>query len=77
MADFPSLKARKLLRVLMREPLNYRIVAQNGSHRKLESDGYPPVNFAWHDGRTVPPHAVKKLLVSRIGLSEEEALERI
>lgn len=73
MADFPSLKAKQLLRVLTRKPLSYRVVAQNGSHRKLESAGRPSVNFAWHDGATVPPSKVKKLLVTKIGLSEEEA----
>lgn len=73
MADFPSLKAKQLLRVLTRKPLNYRVVAQRGSHRKLESDGRPSVNFAWHDGATVAPSMVRKLLVTKIGLTEEEA----
>lgn len=73
MADFPSLKAKQLLRILMRKPLSYRVVAQTGSHRKLEAAGRPNVNFAWHDGATVPPSKVKKLLVTKIGLSEEEA----
>jgi predicted RNA binding protein YcfA (HicA-like mRNA interferase family) len=72
-ADFPSLKAPQLLRVLLRKPLSYRVVARSGSHRKLESDGRPTINFAWHDGATVPPRAVKSLLVSKIGLTEEEA----
>lgn len=71
--DFPSLKAKQLLRVLTREPLAYRIVAQKGSHRKLEAEGRPNVNFAWHDGATVGPSMVKKLLVTKIGLTEEEA----
>lgn len=71
--DFPSLKAKQLLRVLQRNPLSYEIVSQNGSHRKLESDGRPPINFAWHDRATVPPQAIKRLLVSKIGLTEEEA----
>lgn len=75
MADFPSLKAKKLLAVLQRSPLSYRVVRQKGSHRRLESDGRPPVNFAWHDSATVPPSQVKKLLVSKIGMTEEEAHE--
>jgi predicted RNA binding protein YcfA (HicA-like mRNA interferase family) len=71
--DFPSLKAKQLLRILKRKPLDYEVVAQNGSHRKLESEGRPTINFAWHDRATVPPRAVKSLLVSKIGLTEEEA----
>jgi predicted RNA binding protein YcfA (HicA-like mRNA interferase family) len=74
-ADFPSLKAKQLLRVLEREPLSYRVVTQRGSHRKLEADGRPKINFAWHDGATVAPSQVKKLLVTKIGLTEEEAHE--
>jgi predicted RNA binding protein YcfA (HicA-like mRNA interferase family) len=71
--DFPSLKAQQLLRILTRKPLGYSVVRQTGSHRKLEADGRPSINFAWHDSATVPPGAVRKLLVSNIGLTEEEA----
>lgn len=73
MDKFPSLKAKQLLAVLERAPLNYVVVAQRGSHRKLESPVYRNINFAWHDGATIPPGAVKKLLVAKVGLSEEEA----
>jgi hypothetical protein len=34
-AQFPSLKAKKLMRVLQAQPLGYEIVRQKGSHRKL------------------------------------------
>ncbi|HEV2771153.1 MAG TPA: hypothetical protein VGV40_13295 [Solirubrobacteraceae bacterium] len=34
MADFPSVKARALLKVLSRKPLGYRVVRQSGSHRR-------------------------------------------
>ncbi len=72
--DFPSLKSQQLLRVLMRKPLDYEIVRQNGSHRKLESsNGYPVLGFSFHDGVTVPGGAVKKILVKDIGLDENEA----
>lgn len=73
MDDFPSLKAKQLLRILARKPLGYSVVRQTGSHRKLEAEGRPPINFAWHDRATVPSGAVKSLLVSKIGLTEEEA----
>jgi predicted RNA binding protein YcfA (HicA-like mRNA interferase family) len=74
--DFPSLKARRFLSILQREPLSYEVVRQNGSHRKLESpNGYPAIGLSYHDRATVPPSVVRKYLVTLIGLSEEEALD--
>jgi predicted RNA binding protein YcfA (HicA-like mRNA interferase family) len=70
---FPSVKAPHLLAVLKRKPLNYRVVAQNGSHRRLESDGYPPLDFCWHDKQTLPGGLVRRILVKRVGLSEQQA----
>jgi len=70
---FPSLKAPRLLAVLMRKPLNYRIVSQHGSHRHLESDDYPPIDFCWHDKQTLPGALVRRILMKRIGLSEQQA----
>lgn len=60
----------------MREPLRYRVVRQAGSHRVLESArGFPRLGFTWHDGATLPPGMVRKVLVDRVGLSEREARE--
>lgn len=51
-------------------------VRQNGSHRKLESlNGYPPLGFSYHDGVTVGPGAVKRILVDDVGLGKQEALD--
>jgi predicted RNA binding protein YcfA (HicA-like mRNA interferase family) len=73
---FPSMKARQLLAVLARPPLRYRVVRQDGSHRRLRSAaGYPPLTFAWHDGATVAPGVVRKVLVQQVGLSVQEALQ--
>jgi predicted RNA binding protein YcfA (HicA-like mRNA interferase family) len=73
---FPSLKARKMLAILMREPLCYAITRQRGSHRKLESrNGYPPLGFSFHDRATIPPGLVRKILVHDVGLTEEQATE--
>jgi predicted RNA binding protein YcfA (HicA-like mRNA interferase family) len=72
--DFPSMKARRLLAILMREPLNYRIVRQTGSHRTLRAPGRPPVLFAFHD-RELLPREVRKVLVKQVGLAESEALD--
>jgi predicted RNA binding protein YcfA (HicA-like mRNA interferase family) len=75
--DFPSLKARRLLAILTREPLNYRVVRQTGSHRRLKAQDRPPITFAFHDSRTLRPWQVRDVLVSQVGLAETEALSLI
>jgi predicted RNA binding protein YcfA (HicA-like mRNA interferase family) len=75
MSDFPSMKARDLLAVLAREPLSYEIVRQRGSHRRLKARGRPPITFAFHDGATVAPGVVRKVLCRDVGLGEDEALK--
>lgn len=74
---FPTLKSRQALALLQREPLGYQIVRQNGSHRKLESDrpGAEPIGFSYHDKQTVPSGVLRKWLLDRAGLSQEEAKE--
>lgn len=75
---FPSLKAKKLMKVLQRKPLCYEVVSQEGSHCKLQSKtGYPPIDFVHHDKDEVPPGLVRQMLVKRVGLTEKEALELI
>jgi len=71
---FPSLKAKKLLRVLQAKPLSYRVVRQSGSHRKLQAPGRPVLSFAFHDNQTIRPSTVKDILCNQVGLPEEEAL---
>jgi predicted RNA binding protein YcfA (HicA-like mRNA interferase family) len=68
------MKARRLLAILTREPLNYRVVRQTGSHRTLRAPGRPRVIFAFHD-RELRPHEVRRVLVSQVGLAESEALD--
>jgi predicted RNA binding protein YcfA (HicA-like mRNA interferase family) len=68
------MKARRLLRVLCSEPLNYMVVRQSGSHRRLKADGYPAFTFAFHDGRTLAPREVRTVLVGYVGLAEDDAL---
>lgn len=75
MTRFPSLGAKQLLRVLQRSPLNYVIKRQSGSHRRLEAEGRQTLTFAYHDGVTVAPGAVRKVLVKDVGLTEQEALD--
>jgi len=71
------MKADQLLAVLLRSPLDYRIIRQSGSHRRLVSRSRPanPVTFAYHHGTTVDPMAVRDLLVNTVGLDEDEAVE--
>lgn len=72
---FPSLKSGRLLAVLQRKPLEYVVVHQAGSHRKLRSPhGFGDVMFSWHDGATIPPGAVRKILTKDVGLTEQDAL---
>jgi len=72
---FPALKAKRLLAVPMRRPLHYTVQRQSGSHRTLASSaGYPTLLFSFHDGVTIPPGAVRKILTKDTGLTEAEAL---
>lgn len=73
MSQFPTMKAKRLLAVLEREPLNYRVSRQSGSHRRMEAPGRPPLTFAFHDKATVPSGLVRKVLVRDVGLAEDEA----
>ena len=73
MSRFPAMKARRLLRVLECSPLGYRVARQSGSHRRMESDRYPPFTFAFHDKATIRPALVRKILVDDVGLAEDEA----
>ncbi len=72
--EFPSLKARQLLRILGR--LGYEVTRQDGSsHRWLEAEGRPRVRFAHHYRVSVSPAHVRKILVKEVGLTVEEALK--
>lgn len=44
--------AKRLLTILEREPLGYRVARQCGSHRCMEAPGSPPFMFAFHDKAT-------------------------
>lgn len=72
-SPFPSMKAKKLLAILERKPLGYRVARQSGSHRRMESPAYPPLTFAFHDKATIPAGLVRKILVRDVGLAEDEA----
>jgi predicted RNA binding protein YcfA (HicA-like mRNA interferase family) len=75
MPPFPSMKAKRLLAILMREPLNYRVARQAGSHRTLKAPGRPTVRFAWHDREELAPGEVRDVLVKQVKLEQTEALD--
>jgi HicA toxin of bacterial toxin-antitoxin, len=62
------------LSILCSDPLNYRVVRQSGSHRRLQADGRPSLTWAFHDRRTLAPGEVRRVLVIHVGLAEAEAL---
>lgn len=74
---FPSLRAREVVRLLERGPLYYTIKRQRGSHKHFASENYPDVLFSYHDGKSLAPGELRKLLVGIVGLSEEDALRLI
>jgi predicted RNA binding protein YcfA (HicA-like mRNA interferase family) len=78
LSDFPSLKAKKLLSILCRKPLNYCVIRRNGgSHRVLASDNYPRLIFAFHNSQEIPGSVVARILTKDVGLSMAEAKEVI
>lgn len=66
------MKAKDLLSLLCREPLGYQIVRQSGSHRVLEAPDRPRLIFAFHDGATIAPGHVRKILVDQARLGADE-----
>jgi predicted RNA binding protein YcfA (HicA-like mRNA interferase family) len=74
MPQFPSLKAKRLLRLLQAQPLGYKVVRQKGSHRKLEAPNHPAITFAFHDNQTIRPATVRDILCNQVGLTQWDAL---
>jgi predicted RNA binding protein YcfA (HicA-like mRNA interferase family) len=73
--QYPAIRVWRLLRILERKPLAYRVVRTSGSHRRLESPDFPPLLFAFRDRVTIPGGHVRKILVHDVGLGEAEARE--
>lgn len=74
-SGFPSMRGAALLRVLMRSPLDYKIVSQKGSHRKLRSSaGYRELLYSFHDGQEIRSRTVRRVLVEQAGMDEAAAL---
>lgn len=70
MSRFGSVKARKLLRALLK--IGWRIKREGrGSHRILEREGWPDFVFAFHDGEEVGPRMLARV-AKRTGLKPED-----
>ncbi len=75
MEKFPSMKAKELLHLLQRKPLNYTIVRQRGSHKRLRSNVGNTFTFAYHGSEELSGKQVFYILVVQVGLSEALAME--
>ena len=78
MQKFKSLKARIFYRLLTSEPLNYRLgYIKGGSHKTLVAKGRLPIIFSWHSGDEISGNRIRKVLIERALLSEEEAFKLV
>ena len=73
MGQFPTMKAKRLLAVLQREPLNYRVSRQSGSYRRMEAPGRPPLTFASMTGQPCPPASSARFSSNSVGISAVRA----
>ena len=74
MRKFPSVRAERMLRVLMNNPLNYFKRNKNpGSHHYLVALGREPILFHFHKNSEINGRIVREMLIEKAGLSEEEA----
>ncbi|MGI9175577.1 MAG: type II toxin-antitoxin system HicA family toxin [Rhodothermales bacterium] len=70
MSQFGSVKARKLLRALLK--IGWQIKREGrGSHQILEREGWPDFVFAFHDGEEVGPRMLARV-AKRTGLKPSD-----
>ena len=77
MPNFPTMKARELLRIMQRKPLSCSIMRTRGSHRTLRTPTGRTFQYAHHDAKEFSGHQVRKVLIDNLGLNETEALEAL
>ena len=68
MSNWPSVKAKVLLKALLR--IGWEIKRQSGSHRTLRREGWPDFVFSFHDGEEVGPRMLARI-AKHTGLSPE------
>ena len=59
MSQWPSVKAKRLLAVLLR--LGWQVKRQSGSHKTLSRNGWPDFVFAFHDGDEIGPKMLARI----------------
>lgn len=70
MSEFGSVKARTLLRALLK--LGWSVKRETGgSHRVLERGGWPDFVFAFHDGTEIGPKMLSRV-AKRTGLTPRD-----
>jgi predicted RNA binding protein YcfA (HicA-like mRNA interferase family) len=69
MSQWPSVKARRLLAVLLGK--GWWIKRQSGSHRTLEREGWPDFVFAFHDGEEIGPRMLARI-AKHTGITPED-----
>ena len=65
MTQWPSVRARRLLKALQR--IGWRVKRVTGSHRVLERDGWTDFVFAFHEGEEIGPRMLARV-AKRTGL---------
>lgn len=69
----PEMKPRKFRKVL--RSLGYEFVRKRGSHEVWAHPEYRQLVLSYHDGATISPRVVKKMLVKDGGVPLVQALE--
>ena len=59
MSEWKTVKARRLLAVLLR--IGWRVKRQTGSHKILERPDWPDVVFAFHDNEEIGPKMLARV----------------
>jgi predicted RNA binding protein YcfA (HicA-like mRNA interferase family) len=69
LSDWPSAKARPVLRALLR--IGWKIVSQKGSHIKLQHPQRGTYMFGFHDNEELGPRILSKI-AKHTGLTPED-----
>ena len=69
MSQWPSIKAKRLLAVLLR--LGWEVKRQSGSHKTLSRNGWPDFVFAFHDSDEIGPKMLARV-AKHTGLSPDD-----
>ena len=59
MSNWPSVKAKRLLAALF--GIGWKLKRQSGSHRTPSREGWPDLDFAFHDGEEIGPRMLARI----------------